>query len=94
MRETLKAVVDSATVIIGCLRHKRGPVFNIAKDLIVVVRAALAAPPRNCDNYDNKTDAEIGFIEETEEDDSNPLYWQLFANWLFAPAAERNGEGK
>ena len=57
-------------------------------------RDALSAPARNCDLYDNKTDAELGFIGETEEDERNPLYWQLFANWLFSPAAERKGEGK
>ena len=58
LRETLKAVVDSATVIMGCLKHKRGPVFNIAKNLIVVVQSALAAPLRNCD---------VGTAEEQAE---------------------------
>lgn len=63
--------------------------FNESQKML---RAALSAPARNCDFYDNKTDAEIGFVKETEEDDRNPLYWQLFANWLFAPAEEQKGE--
>lgn len=54
---------------------------------------ALSAPARNCDNYDNKTDAETGFVEETGENDMAQHYWQMFANWLFAPAAELKGEG-
>lgn len=58
-----------------------------------IARAALSAPARNCDEYDCKSDAEVGFVEQTGETDANPLYWQLFANWLFAPAAERKGEG-
>lgn len=60
---------------------------------VSLVDSALAEPPRNCDLYDNKTDAELGFIHETEEDDRNPLYWQLLANWLFA-SVERKGDGE
>ena len=59
--------------------------------LVKKARAAIAAPPRNCDFYDTKTDAETGFVEETGEDDRAQHYWQVFANWLFAPASERKG---
>ena len=54
---------------------------------------ALSGPARNCDFYDNKTDAETRFVEETGENDTSQHYWQMFAIWLFAPAAERKGEG-
>lgn len=57
-----------------------------------IARTALAAPPRNCDEYDCKSDAEVGFVKQTGETDESPLYWQLFANWLFATAEERKGE--
>lgn len=56
-------------------------------------RDALSAPSRNCDLYDNKTDAETRFVEETGENDMAHHYWQMFAIWLFASAAERKGEG-
>ena len=56
-------------------------------------KEALSAPARNCDFYDNKTDAETRFVEETGENDMSQHYWQMFAIWLFAPAAERKGEG-
>lgn len=51
--------------------------------IIDVARSALSEPARNCDRYDNKTDAETAFVEETGADDSSPHYWQMFANWLF-----------
>ena len=54
---------------------------------------ALSSPPRNFDLYDNKTDAETRFVEETGENDMAQHYWQMFANWLFYTAAERKGEG-
>ena len=62
MHETLKAVVDSATTIIGCLRHKRGPIFNIAKYLIIVTKAALSSQPRNCDRFESEDEMKSAFI--------------------------------
>ena len=57
-----------------------------------IAHAALSASDRNCDRYECKSDAEVGFVEQTGEEDSNPLYWQLFANWLFATATEKGNE--
>lgn len=54
--------------------------------------SALSAPARNCDFYDNKTDAETRFVEETGENDMAQHYWQMFANWLFYNN-ERKGDG-
>lgn len=62
--------------------------------ILNLVRAALAAPARNCDFYDNKTDAETGFVEETGENDTSQHYWQMFAIWLFALAAELKGSNR
>lgn len=61
--------------------------------VIDIVSAALAKTARNCDEYDCKSDAEVGFVEQTGETDANPLYWQLLANWLFNMAKKRKGEG-
>lgn len=58
------------------------------------IKAALSEPARNCDFYDNKTDAETGFVEETGENDTSQHYWQMFAIWLFALAAERKGSNR
>ena len=84
MRETLRFIVNQID---------KNPDRLSAGQLLCVIgdkaEAALAEPPRNCDNYDNKTDAEIGFVEETGEDDRAQHYWQMFANWL----AKRKGEG-
>jgi len=55
-------------------------------------RIALSAPARNCDLYDNKTDAETRFVAETGESDMAQHYWQMFSIWLFATAAGRKGE--
>lgn len=57
-----------------------------------LVKRALSAPARNCDFYDNKTDAETRFVEETGENDMAQHYWKMFAIWLLAPAADRQGE--
>lgn len=81
---------ESSTIQANC-----GDILCGHRDLCeakTAIQKALSEPPRNCENYDNKTDAETGFVEETGEDDSSQHYWQMFANWLFAPATERKGE--
>lgn len=71
---------------------------NIAKEAYLTILgwidAALSEPARNCDFYDNKTDAETRFVEETGENDTSQHYWQMFAIWLFALAAERKGSNR
>ena len=63
-------------------------------ETLKIAKAALAMPMRQCDTYDCKTDAETGFVEQTGETDYNPIYWQMFANWLFADMKEGDGDGK
>jgi len=91
---------DNAVAIYNALKTIHDKVNSLNEECGVdpveirdIARAALSEPPRNCNEYDCKSDAEVGFVEQTGETDANPLYWQLFANWLFAPAAERKGEG-
>lgn len=69
-----------------------GGLINKTISAIEKARRALSAPARNCDFYDNKTDAETRFVEETGENDTSQHYWQMFAIWLFAFAAERKGD--
>ena len=78
---------------IGDIGHKRE--FNhlvcLAKNRL---DAALAAPARNCDRYEDAPSAYADFIVPWKLDghlDDVPTL-QDFANWLFAPAAERRGE--
>ena len=85
MREALTEIRD--TIMNGGFDGRSPAHF------VNICDAALSASARNCDLYDNKTDAELGFVGETGEDDRNPLYWQLLANWLFDTAEERKGEG-
>lgn len=92
MREALDDIVEIAKIALNVNSFGNNNNSELWK-IIDKCKSALSTPPRNCDNYDNKTDAETGFVEETEEDDRNPLYWQLFANWLFAPAQEQKGDG-
>lgn len=84
MRETLKEVEHSATTIIECLQHKRGPVFHIAKNLIAVVQSVLATPPRNCDLYANELDAQLAFLNDVwliSVNKNTMLETDKFENW-------------
>ena len=59
------------------------------------VERALSSPARNCDRYKDAPSAYADFIVPWKLDghlDDVPTL-QDFANWLFAPAAERKGEG-
>lgn len=68
-----------------------------------IINDALSAPARNCDIYKNKKDAEAAFIsEECKHPCGNctindkygcALVHECGVDWLFAPAAERKGEG-
>lgn len=91
--------VGNAAAIREALTEIRDTMMNGGFDgrspahFVNICDAALSAPARNCDLYDNKTDAETRFVEETGENDMAQHYWQMFAIWLFAPAAERKGDG-
>ena len=59
-------------------------------------RAALAAPPRNCDLYNDVEDSWQDY-KQFRRQTGEAIYFDMvhfwsFAKWLFAPATERKGE--
>ncbi len=100
MREALIACLD----FIMRLDRAFNPFMqNLLEKAIAKANAALSAPARNCDLYQDKKDAEVAFVSE---ECSHPCgnctvgdkYGSVLAHecgveWLFAPAAERKGEG-
>ena len=57
------------------------------RPLICVVEDALAAPPRNCDIYNNESCRMAYHLHG-----DGLMTMQAFADWLFAPATEQEGE--
>lgn len=53
------------------------------------VNAALAAPPRNCDVYNNESCRMAYHLHG-----DGLMTMQAFADWLFAPATEKEGGAK
>ena len=67
---------------------------ELDKRISDLIEQALSAPARNCDRYKDAPSAYADFIVPWKLDghlDDVPTL-QDFANWLFAPAAERKGE--
>ena len=57
-------------------------------------RAALSAPPRNCDRFKTAAEAIDAYQDLTGDQlatDSGMKEWVEFAVWLFAPATEKEG---
>lgn len=52
-------------------------------------KAALAAPPRNCDVYNNESCRMAYHLHG-----DGLMTMQAFADWLYAPAAEKEGGAK
>lgn len=97
MREALKNVEESATEVMDRVRYKDGLAFNTANYIAGVAKAALAAPPRNCDRFKTKEEAEIEFMmsDELPRDggDTKMRAWMCrFIDWLLAPATEQKGD--
>ena len=90
MREALAAFVKSVEWL--CEGDESGKLKRQFGVLLSDARAALAEPPRNCELYNSKTEAETSFFEQemnAKEPSNQILYWQMFANWLFATANEK-----
>ena len=49
IRETLECIEKSAAEIMERVRHRDGLVFNTANYIVGIAKAALSAPPRECD---------------------------------------------
>ena len=58
-------------------------------DMEFEIDAALAAPPRNCDVYNNESCRMAYHLHG-----DGLMTMQAFADWLFAPAAEKEGGAK
>lgn len=93
LREALKATLD---LLWDIHNANRSPQSNQAYAVIRQIKAALAAPPRNCDKYANYIDAMEAFDVFAREQGKlgfiNP-YTEAF-KWLFAPATEKEGGAK
>lgn len=84
MHEALEKIYSCA---IGCNNYN----LDIAMDKVIeIAKAALSAPPRNCDKtYRNKCDLIGRYVSETEP---TIVSVEGFIDWFTAPAAERKGE--
>ena len=63
--------------------------FAVADTIRNNARAALAAPPRNCDVYNNESCRMAYHLHG-----DGLMTMQAFADWLFAPATEKEGGAK
>ena len=95
-REALVFLRDKELSLLeGNVRHCIGlTVFGLeqaCKIMRGVIEEALSAPPRNCDCHKDADSAYIAFCgyDFAAKDISD----SAFIDWLFAPAAERKGEG-
>ena len=89
MREALKLFIDAyrETSYSLCIENLR-PAYQKAD-------AALSAPPRNCNRHTGWLTA-IKEFNDTEgrcKPWGDDIYDTRFLDWLFAPAAERKGDG-
>jgi len=97
MRETMSLFVHDFASFMKDVEHgifHMMQCMDFVKKFIPLMDSALSEPARNCDLYDNKTDAETRFVEETGENDMAQHYWQMFAIWLFDTAARQKVEVK
>ena len=92
MREALKATLDLFWDIHNA---NRSPQSNQAYAVIRKIKAALAAPPRNCDRFKDASDAwdaYDAFVDSYRaQSKTEPL--NEFG-WLYAKATEKEGDAK
>ena len=99
LREALKKVAESSAEIMERVRYKDGLAFNTANYIADVAKAALVAPPRNCDMplvvdgpADNNADkAWLAFKHHNPDAYFDVSGLLRCIDWLFAPAAEQEG---
>ena len=97
MREALAKIRGIAKTFMDAtrMRHVTDSARIDVGDIQELANAALVAPARNCDRYEDAPSAYADFIVPWKLDghlDDVPTL-QDFANWLFAPATEKEGEG-
>ena len=85
MREALAGLIDGICFHCDLSEDCKGaPCEKMQK-----AKAALAAPPRNCDLYDNESCRMAYHLHG-----DGTMTMQAFADWLFAPATEQEGGAK
>lgn len=103
LREALEAAVERLIRIVGCDHYKfcrdehhcefKTTIGECGKkricETIFKAQDALAAPPRNCDVYDNESCRMAYHLHG-----DGLMTMQAFADWLFAPATETEGGNK
>ena len=103
MREALGRLLKWVDEHTGIYSVRVSPVHddpNVVRkeksDVEAMSRAALAAPARNCDLYNDVEDAWQGYkkfcIQTGRDVYFDMTHFWSFAEWLLAPAAERKGE--
>lgn len=107
--ELRKAVIETQVVIAKCLEILNnipdscgygGLLDDVADELCYLregpVKAALAAPPRNCDVFESHNEALDAWVlwrgDNLTVHDGVGKAKQTFPRWLFAPAEEKEGE--
>jgi hypothetical protein len=88
LREAMKHIKDRLPHMLQYMRvhwedASSGGYFD---ELMLVIDAALAAPPRNCDVY-NSESCRLAYHLHGD----GLMTMQAFAEWLFAPATEKEG---
>lgn len=87
-----KALSDACYAMFNFLKAQNGGYEEMASALDKA-KAALAAPPRNCERFQTKEDAAMAFNKERSVFIPQSILWQLgeWLDWLFAPATEKEG---
>lgn len=95
MREALENIVGYAET--ARFHTEDVHILSFLGEIEGWARSALAAPPRNCDRFKTKEEAEIEFMMSDElprnNGDTEMRAWMCrFIDWLLAPAAQLKGE--
>lgn len=94
LREAVKRIVAASIVA----KNANAPEWILQRmaDIFAVATTALAAPPRNCDLYKTKEEAQEAFLKEPCDHPCG-ICWvgdinnECGVDWLFAPATEQKG---
>ena len=89
MGEQIDCQLGSSDETVYAFRDERCLAHNISE----CARAALAAPPRNCDKYPTFNDAIRALADKRGWHDAkwDSERYCILASWLLAPATEKEG---
>ena len=88
------ALSDACYAMFNFLKTQSGGYEEMANALDKA-KAALAAPPRNCDRFKTKEEAAIAFAKEKKQWIPQQVLWELapWLDWLFATATKGATDG-